>query len=234
MRRLHKSKSLAVESHIVILRIQSLIVTDARLRSLGQYDMSTMNPTETERPGSKSTSDQHSPRVAFVSGHIDLPYETLLLHCKDPLDAAIANGENFILSNADSADSMALHYLLSQSVSASRITRYIYTPPAMRQKPGRANDTMWRINQLRTRSEILEHYRKQGFGVRVITGWRTERDAVMTRKSDHDILCVRPDDETKALYRKRYRLGRVSGTQKNKKIEGNNRTRTKTKHEVAS
>jgi hypothetical protein len=38
----------------------------------------------------------------------------------------------------------------------------------------------------------------------------------MTQESDCDILWVRPDNETKALYGKKYRPGRVSGTQKNK------------------
>lgn len=72
------------------------------------------------------------------------------------------------------------------------------------------------IDRRRTGSETLEYYRKQGFGVRVIDGWHTERDAVMTQASDYDILWVRPDDETKDLYGKKYRVGRVSGTHKNK------------------
>lgn len=164
-----------------------------------------MNPTDTERPGSKSTSDQHSPRVAFVSGHIDLSYETFLLHYKDPLNVAIANGEHFIFSNANGADSMALHYLLSQNVSASRITIYVHTPPTRRQKPGGANEIIRQIDRLRTGSETLDRYRKQGFGVRVINGWHTEPDAAMTRESDYDILWVHPDEETKALYGNKYR-----------------------------
>ena len=178
--------------------------------------MSTTNATEPERPGIKDTSEQKRPTVAFVSGHIDLSNEVFRLHYKNSLDAAIANGENFILSTAGGADSMALEYLLSQSVSPSRITIYIHTPPARRQKPGGANETMRRIDQLRTGSETLEQYRKQGHGVRIIDGWHTERDAAMTRESDYDILWVRPDGETEALYGKKYRPGRISGTQKNK------------------
>ena len=75
---------------------------------------------------------------------------------------------------------------------------------------------MRRIDRLRTGPETLETYRKQGFGVKVVNGWHTERDAEMTRDSDYDILWIRPDEETKVLYGKKYRPGRISGTQKNK------------------
>lgn len=155
-------------------------------------------------------------RVAFVSGHIDLTSETFLQEYKTRLDAAISNDDSFILSNAGGADTMALEYLLAQCVPPSQITIYIHTPPGCRQNPGKANEMMRRINRLRCGPETLEAYRKQGFGVKVVDGWHSERDAAMTRDSDYDILWVRPEEETMVLYGKKYRPGRVSGTQKNK------------------
>ena len=155
-------------------------------------------------------------RTAFVSGHIDLTQEAFLKHYQSALDKAIANNEDFILSNAGGADSLALQYLLDRKVSPSRITIYIHTPPARRQKPGGANETMRRIDRLRTGPEILDQYRKNGLGVKVVDGWHTDRDTTMTRDSDYNILWIRPDEETKALYGSKYRPGRVSGTQKNK------------------
>ena len=175
-----------------------------------------MDPTGSNTAGSSPDSKRKSAKVAFVSGHIDLSNDTFTIQYKTCLDEAIRNGDNFILSNAGGADSMALEYLLSQDVSPSRITIYIHTPPARRQKPGGANETMKRIDRLRTGPETQERYRNQGLCVKVINGWHTERDAEMTRDSDYDILWVRPDDETKALYGKKYRPGRISGTQKNK------------------
>ena len=174
-----------------------------------------MNQSERERTES-SGSDPNLPKTAFVSTHIDLSCDVFLLHYRNLLDVAIANGDYFILSTAGGAASMALEYLLSHNVSAAQITIYLHVPPVRRQKRGGANETMRRIDRLGTTPDALEHYRKQGFGVRVINGGHTERDTAMTRESDYDILWVRPDDETKTLYGKRYRPGRVSGTQKNK------------------
>ena len=63
-----------------------------------------MNTQIQETPAS----DEHresKPRIAFISGHIDLPQETFLLHYKGRLDAAIAAGDSFLVSNAGGADS---------------------------------------------------------------------------------------------------------------------------------
>ena len=165
----------------------------------------------------KGDEDRKSrPRVAMISGHIDLAPETFLLHYQAPLDAAIAAGDSFVLSNAGGADTLALGYLLSRSVPPERITIYIHTPPARRQKHGGANETMKRIDRQRTGPEVLDGYRVQGFGVKVVDGWHTERDAIMTRESDYDILWVRSEEDTRMLYGKKYRPGRVSGTEKNR------------------
>lgn len=66
-----------------------------------------MSQSEREQTGT-FRSNRNLPKTAFVSGHIDLSYETFILRYRDPLGAAIAHGDNFILSNAGGADSMAL------------------------------------------------------------------------------------------------------------------------------
>jgi hypothetical protein len=76
-----------------------------------------MSQSEREQTGSIG-SNRNLPKTAFVSGHIDLSYETFILRYRDPLDAAIADGDNVILSNAGGADSMALQYIISHHVSA--------------------------------------------------------------------------------------------------------------------
>lgn len=153
-------------------------------------------------------------RVAFISGHIDLPEGQFLEHYQTALDTAIAAHDEFILSNAGGADSLALQYLLQHAVEPSRITIYIHTPPEHRQK--NSNATIRAIDGLRTENATLEKYRKQGLNVRVINGWHTQRDAAMTAASDYDILWVRSDEETKLLYGQKYRPDRISGTHKNK------------------
>ena len=82
-------------------------------------------------------------------------------------------------------------------------------------RTGKDNDLIHKLlvrAQQRPRgAEESEH----GFGVKVVDGSHTDRDAVMTGESDYDILWVRPEEETTGLYGKKYRAGRVSGTQKN-------------------
>jgi TorA maturation chaperone TorD len=62
----------------------------------------------------------------------------------------------------------------------------------------------------------MKRYNQEGYNTRIIEGYHTDRDAAMTETSDYDILWVRGDAETAALYGSKYRPGRVSGTQKNK------------------
>ncbi|KAM3421480.1 hypothetical protein BST61_g1873 [Cercospora zeina] len=114
-----------------------------------------------------------SHRVAFVSGHIDLPEAQFLEHYRKALDSAIDAKDQFIVSNAEGADSLALQYLLRNGVDPTQITVYIHTPPERRQKSSNAN--MRAIDELRTGDAILEQYRKQGLNVRVVKGWHTQR-----------------------------------------------------------
>lgn len=144
-------------------------------------------------------------RTAFVSGHIDLPRDQFLRHYQSALDKAIAANDTFILSNSNGADRLALQYLLSNNVQPSHITVFLHTPPIRRQASGQD------IPQT-----IAPKYNNQGLSVQIIEGSHTQRDTAMTAASDYDILWVRPDEESRALYGTKYRAGRVSGTQKNR------------------
>lgn len=147
------------------------------------------------------TTTASKPRVAFISGHIDIHQEQFLQQYQQALDLAIQNNEHFVLSNSVGADSLALEYLISHNVHPSRITVYLHTSK----------------NEPRSRVEAtINKYRRRGLMVKVIQGWHTERDAAMTAASDYDILWVRTDEETQLLYGAKYRPGRISGTQKNK------------------
>lgn len=152
------------------------------------------------------------PRIAFISGHIDITPIQFTEHYAAGLDAAIRRGDAFVLSNADGADTLALAHLRSRNVDPSRITIYMHTP-----RPNRKlNATQGAVNKRRLGREVEEKYRQEGYSMRVIQGYHNERDAAMTEASDYDILWVRGEAETAALYGPKYRPGRVSGTQKNK------------------
>ncbi|KAF2501489.1 hypothetical protein BU16DRAFT_426794, partial [Lophium mytilinum] len=134
------------------------------------------------------------PRVAFISGHIDITTAQFHTQYASHLDTAIAHGDTFIMSNAGGADTMGLAYLRDHGVAPDRITIYMHMPRANRK---------------------LNATQKEGYGIRVVQGYHNERDAAMTEESDYDILWVRDEADTAKLYGGKYRPGRVSGTQKN-------------------
>ncbi|OCK86117.1 hypothetical protein K432DRAFT_377071 [Lepidopterella palustris CBS 459.81] len=159
-----------------------------------------------------SVTELGRPRTAFVSGHIDITSSQFTENYSAGLDAAIANGDNFIMSNAGGADTMALAYLRAHNVSPDRITIYMHTP-----RPNqKLNGTQVRINSTRLGKAVEEKYAKEGYGFKVVKGYHTERDTAMTEDSDYDILWVRSEGDTKKLYGAKYRAGRISGTQQNK------------------
>jgi hypothetical protein len=69
---------------------------------------------------------------------------------------------------------------------------------------------------MRLGPEAEQRYRKEGYNSGVISGCHADHDAAMTEASDCDILLVRGDAETAALYGSKCRPRRVSGTQKSK------------------
>jgi len=156
-------------------------------------------------------SQQQTPRTAFISGHIDLTQTTFAQEYSARLDAAIAANDTFIVSTAKGADTMALEYLLAHNVDPSRITIYLHTPPPQKQR-SRADAAAV--------IETEDKYCARGLRTSIVEGGHTERDAVMTRESDYDILWVRSEEDTRALYGRKYRAGRVSGTEKNRVRRG--------------
>ncbi|KAF2241770.1 hypothetical protein BU26DRAFT_571519 [Trematosphaeria pertusa] len=170
------------------------------------------NPTASPSTKPQPATATPPPRVAFISGHIEITPGQFSANYAGALDAAIRRGDAFAPSNAGGVDTLALAYLRTHRVSPSRITIYLHRP-----RPNRKlNATQDRINKMRLGPEVEEKYRKQGYNIRVIQGYHTERDAAMTEASDYDILWVRGDAETAALYGSKYRPGRISGTQKNR------------------
>ncbi|KAF2106453.1 hypothetical protein BDV96DRAFT_654656 [Lophiotrema nucula] len=167
---------------------------------------------ETAPPTAQAAETLLAPRVAFISGHIDITPPQFRDNYSAPLDAAIRRGDAFVLSNSRGVDTLALAYLRAHHVLPARITIYMHTP-----RPGRKlNATQIRINKMRPERDMGEKIRKEGYNMKVIEGYHNERDAAMTEDSDYDILWVRGEAETAALYGAKYRPGRVSGTQKNK------------------
>jgi hypothetical protein len=63
--------------------------------------------------------------------------------------------------------------------------------------------------------ELEMRYRMEGYNCKVMEGYYDEIDAAMSEASGYDILMVRGEAETAALYGDKYQPGRVSGTQKN-------------------
>lgn len=153
-----------------------------------------------------------TPRTAMISGHIDISEAKFLQHYRTALDSAITDGNSFVLANADGADALSLRYLLHHGVTPSRITIYLRAPPAARGK----HKSRTACEDGDAEADVVQRYWEEGFMVRSIVGSYTERDAAMTRESDYDILWLRPEEETRILYGRKYRANRISGTQKNK------------------
>lgn len=57
----------------------------------------------------------------------------------------------------------------------------------------------------------MEKYHQEGYNTNVVEDNHSDRDALMTAVSDYDILWLRGDSETAALYEAKYRPGRISG-----------------------
>ncbi|KAK1076324.1 hypothetical protein LTR33_009041 [Friedmanniomyces endolithicus] len=164
------------------------------------------------------------PLTAFVSGHTDLSeanFESIYLPL---LNAAIAQGHNFLIGDALGVDSFALQYLLSDvvkkqfpDVATRRITVYpgrSHTIPAL-QAQG-INVVSLNDARLQLTSEIAEV-------IGVVDGGKDHarykfliKDARMTLDSDYDILYVRGEEESRAMYGKLYRA-RVSATELNRR-----------------
>jgi len=183
-----------------------------RALSLSATTPPASSTSSTTHTRTRSPSQPQQSRVAFISGHIDIAPQQFKIHYAPALDAAIHRGDAFVLSTARGADTLALDYLRTHNVDPSRVTIYTHAP-----RPNRkANAIRVRVDTMQLRPVVEERYRKEGYNIKVIQGYHNERDAACTGASDYDILWVRGETETAALYGSKYRPGRISGTQKNR------------------
>ncbi len=123
--------------------------------------------------------------TCFISGHTDLTQKEWDEHYKEKIDKAIESGCNFIVGDSNGTDAMSLHYLKHKKVSNVLICHMLDEP---RNNPGFCC--------------------KGGFKS------DTERDEFMTSASGLDIAWVRPEEECKKLYGKKWKP-RISGTELN-------------------
>ena len=136
-------------------------------------------------------------KIAFISGPLFPPENYFETHYLPHLHAAISQEHNFVVGPAPGIDTVSLHYLLTL-IPASRITVYLA-----------------RFEAVARRSSYAP-FEATG-GKIVVEGATTgERDAAMTRDSDHDILRYMPEDEARAFYGPAY-LPRVTNTEKNER-----------------
>ncbi|KAL9561323.1 hypothetical protein ACKAV7_014678 [Fusarium commune] len=140
------------------------------------------------------------PRIAMISGHIDISHSEFATHYHSPLGEAIAKGDMFILGDAKGTDEMALDYILERDPTA-HITVYA------------------------SRAHKVQGFRDRNIQVVFVKAMQKgssgrqrhlKRDAEMTKASDYDILWVRGEEECRKLYREKYRP-RISGTELNRR-----------------
>jgi hypothetical protein len=163
-----------------------------------------------------STSNQ-SPKIALISGHIDLSIPEFEKHYIPQIDAALQDGHHFVMGDAEGADTLALSYLLSHSLEdidlKSRITVYPsrkFNIPKFREQGLRVippDDP-----SLETERTVVV-VAKEGEDARRYH--HIQRDANMTAATGYDILYVRSEEESRELYGERYRP-RLSATEMNR------------------
>lgn len=133
----------------------------------------------------------------FISGHLDLSQEEFDTHYLPQIINVLNDPDaRFVIGDAMTKDSKRLscdqeaqNYLVKNGYG-DRITIY-----HMMDKP------RFLLNS----------------DIKTIGGFQSddERDSQMTEDSDQDIAWVRPQEECKRLYGKKYKEGRLFGTEKN-------------------
>ncbi|KAJ7489574.1 hypothetical protein FB451DRAFT_1553359 [Mycena latifolia] len=114
----------------------------------------------------------HPSRTAFVSGPLAPTSAYFQEHYLPKLEAAIAQGDAFVLGPDRGVAALALEYLRQHGVVPSRVTVFLTEPEAAQP-------------QLHAFADGL---RAQGVKVVVAGAGHTERDAAMTAASDYNIL----------------------------------------------
>ncbi len=129
-------------------------------------------------------------KISFISGHLDLTQKEFDENYKEQIDEAVKRNDHFVIGDCKGTDLMAQQYLASLGICNKSVTVYhMFTDP------------------------------RNNFGKYLIKGGYTDdeqRDCMMTHCSDQDILWVRSAEEMKQRLGKKYRPGRVSGTEKNR------------------
>ena len=141
------------------------------------------------------------PKVAFISGHMDLTPSQFTTHYIHALTFAVSNGHHFTIGDALGTDAQALSHLLSQpSFDPQRITVHISRPGNLAKFQAMGVKTVVAGGKYNKKDPRARHL---------------ERDMGMTECSDYDILWVRSEEESRELYGARYRP-RVSATEMNR------------------
>jgi len=140
------------------------------------------------------------PQIGFISGPIYPPEGYFATHYVPPIERAIAQSHSFVLGPARGVDTVALEYLLSRGVSATRISVYLAD-----------------FEDVALRHEYAAFERAGGHVV-VVDGAITtaDRDAAMTTNSDYDILRYMPPAEARTFYGAAY-VPRITNTEKNER-----------------
>ena len=131
--------------------------------------------------------------IYFISGHLDLSDENFEQYYRPFIDFAIEQKSYFVVGDAKGADAKGQNYLWKRS----------------RQDPS--------IRERVTVYHIGDNPRNNpGFQTKYGFTSDEHRDANMTKDSTHDILWIRPIEEAKKLYGKKFNPKRISGTEQNK------------------
>jgi hypothetical protein len=126
------------------------------------------------------------PKVAFISGHLDVTIEEFREHYCPKILEAIAAGHNFVVGDARGVDNFANMFLGAMVWQNNRVTVYhMFT---------------------RARNNVCGHPTCDGFGS------DAERDVEMTAASDYDIAWVREGREKSGTARN---IARRTGCSKN-------------------
>lgn len=158
-------------------------------------------------------------KVALISGHTDLSTSDFERHYVPQIDAALCAGHQIILGDAVGVDTQALDYLLSPPVKlkhpdvVSRTTVF----PSRNHNVLKLKEMGLKVvppddPRLKIERNVVVVSKKGKDGRR----WHhIQRDANMTAMSDFDILYVRTDEESRALYGDKWRP-RISATEMNR------------------
>ncbi len=122
-------------------------------------------------------------RRAFISGPTDCSEAYFTQYYSYRILHAISQCDSFLIGPTGGIDTLALNFLLSQSIDPKQISIYL-------------TEFEYKQDTLRQKYESLEVNIVQPRGA-VSTGMR---DEAMTRDSDYDILRYRTEKERKDMY----------------------------------